>query len=311
MSQQHLTIFYGSPDLYLKVNNSAISCFILSDNRQAFRLRDFQKALGYDGKSESWLPELLKGISKFSAVPEKLVSALEHPVTVLYNHPNGTQHAIRTIDTLLAQKILNILIDARNDGHLSVGQLKFAKAAAFLHGYFSDNNLTSAIEEACGLNFEKAAAKTRLQHCLMAKHSTPVFEWARVLPDAFFELLEKMYGLQWKAIYSDPEMGAKATNDLVFSRLPLELVRILAAAKPKRSYKGSQNLQQAELAQYLGSLQQLAETAGYHRNIFMQLLNRTHPKNNDWAVKDSDFPMLQSTETTVSEFNAFLKKGII
>ncbi|GEP49854.1 hypothetical protein FNO01nite_05260 [Flavobacterium noncentrifugens] len=274
-------------------------------------MRDFQKALGYDGKSESWLLELLKGISKFSAVPEALFSALDHPETVLYNHPNGAQLSIRTIEIPSVQKILDILINARNDGHLSVGQLKFAKSAALLHNYFSNNDLQAAIEEASGFNFEKAAARTRLHQRLMAKHPNAAFEWARVLPDAFFELLGKLYGLHWNQIRTEPEMGAKTTNDLVFSRLPEDIIRILAATKPKRSYKGSQNLQQSELVQYLSSLQQLAETAGYHRNIFMQLLNRTHPKNNHWPVKDTDFSTLQAIETTTSEFNILLKKGIV
>jgi len=311
MPQPHPTILYGSPDLHLKINNAAVSCFILSDNRQAFRMRDFQKALGYDGKSESWLLELLKGISKFSAVPEALVSALENPVTVSYHHPNGTQLPIRILETPLAQKTVKLIVNARNNGHLSIGQLKFAKAAVLLQDYFSKNTLSEAIEEASGFNFEKTAAKTRLHQCLMAKHPNAAFEWARVLPDAFFELLGKLYGLHWNQIRTGPEMGAKATNDLVFSRLPEALAQILAATKPKRSYKGSQNLQQPELLQYLGSLQQLAETAGYHRNIFLQLLNRTHPKNNEWPVKDTDFSTQQPTAITVSEFNAFLKKGIV
>lgn len=311
MPQPHPAILYGSPDLYLKINNAAVSCFILSDSRQVFRIRDFQKALGYDGKSESWLLELLKGISKFSAVPEALVSALENPLTVSYHHPNGTQLPIRTLETPLAQKTLELLVNARSNGHLSVGQLKFAKAAVPLQEYFSNNNLVAAIEEASGFNFEKAAVKTRLHQCLMAKHPNAAFEWARVLPDAFFELLEKLHGLHWNQIRTEPEMGAKTANDLVFSRLPEDIIRILAATKPKRSYKGNQNLQQPELAQYLDSLQQLAETAGYHRNIFMQLLNRTHPKNNHWPVKDTDFSTQQATETTISEFNAFLKKGIV
>jgi len=90
MSSTPLKIAYGSTELPIKLGDSSVSCFILSNNQYVLPISSVQKLLGYDGKSETWLLNILNNISKFTKISKDLLQAYEDPVKVTMNSTKKT-----------------------------------------------------------------------------------------------------------------------------------------------------------------------------------------------------------------------------
>ena len=305
-----ISIIYGAPDLYLKIGIPQIAGFILSDGSYALRIRDIQKALGFDAKSENRLPELLQSISRFVTVSPALHAALEHPVSLPYATIDGNATILSVIDADLALLLLETIVEARKDGYLNIGQLKTAKAAAQLLEIFRKKNIYRLIDEGSGFDFYKTKARMRIQELLNRKYNYSGFEWVKMLPDGYFNTIFAIYESNWKNAAENAENIVLVVNDTIFSRLENIDIKALASEKPKRQYKSTniKNNLYAALEKHLNDLQQLAATAGNNRNIFAQLLNRTRPKNSSWPLKDSDFQR-QQNNVALSGFNSILKKA--
>lgn len=301
-------IAFGAPQLHFKIANTAVAGYILTSKMVVVSLRDVQKAFGFDLKSENRLAELLQHISRFTAVPTTLLDALEYPITVFYEPEKWN---IKALNVECIADLLQTIITAKNNGFLNINQLKAAKIAVQWQDYLQQNNLKDLIAESSGFNFQKNAAKKKLQAQLLEMYAHTALNWTVVLPDAFFQMLNDLYGFEWVAACANPNETAKIINDLVFSRLDPILIGQLSDQQPKRSYKSKtpKNQEHPALQAYLDSLQQLATAAGNHPNIFKRLLNATHPKNQDWPVKDADFIDVNPAAANLSSFNSALLKS--
>ena len=71
MKTSPLKIAYGSNGLPLKISNLELPCYILSDKQRVLSISGIQKFLGYEGKSETWLLNILNAISKFEKIPKE------------------------------------------------------------------------------------------------------------------------------------------------------------------------------------------------------------------------------------------------
>lgn len=306
-----VSILYGAENLPLKIGVIELSCFILTDQRIAFSKNGLQRALGYDGKSEDWLLDLLSSINKFYPIPGALFEAYENPILFEIARPDGsivTAWGISPQDLLLT---CHTIQNARNDGYLNVGQLKHAKAATAIIDYFDANELSEAVAQATGLNFVKESGKTYLQEYLLSSIDDAAYRWVESLRDAFFEKIFELHDMSWKDLRNQPRNVALILQEVVFSRLTDHVTDALRNSKPKRAYKrkgyNAQNNEHPELSVYITEVLSLLKAAADNWTIFIQLLNRIYPKNQPVEL---NLPDLKPVAQVSGLLNVNLKKAV-
>src|SRR4051812_45183569 len=112
------TVLFGSDKTSLKLTGRTIPCFILDTREYVLSKKAIGKALGYDGKSERWLTELLRDIVKFRNLPEELSGDQN---TILFEIPSaaGVTQTHKGISVLKFLEMCRFLVDAKKDGHLN------------------------------------------------------------------------------------------------------------------------------------------------------------------------------------------------
>jgi|GEM_PF-1111955 len=304
-------VAYGSEKLPLRIGTIELQCFILTGQQAVFSQNGLQKALGYDGKSEDWLFDLLSSINKFYAVSGDLFEAYENPVWFEIRRMDGSVNVAKGMLPKTLLETCQTIVDAKNDGYLNIGQLKHAKVAAALLQYFSKNDPGQAIAEASGLNFTKESGKTYLQEYILQSIDDAMYQWVPALRDAFWEKLFEMQGWDWTDLRENPKQVANLLQEMIFSRLSEHLCEVLRIQKPKRTYKRkgykSQDNEHPELSLYISEVLSLLKAAAYNWTIFIQLLNRISPKTN---TNDLNLPEISQATETTGALDLNLKKAV-
>lgn len=303
---------YGNESLPLRIGPIELSCYILANGNAVFSKNSLQKALGYDGKSEDWLYDFLGNINKFYPIPGVLFEAYEQPIPVEIRRADGTSSIIAAIIPETLEMTCLTIANAKNDGYLSVGQLKHAKAAEILINYALENNLHRDIGQATGFVFLKETGKKYLQQVLAPDNPDAAYQWVKTLPDAFFEKILAVKGLSWKDLRENPYEVSKILHEVVFSRLPEDLLGKLRTETPKRSYKSKNkpnDSEHPELKTYTAEVLSLLKAAADNWTIFLQLLNRIHPKN---ALAELEWTTVtQKPAVNLSMLDTHLQKGVL
>lgn len=303
-------IAFGSEQLPLRIGNIELPCFIL-DNRQAiFAKNGFQKALGYDGKSEDWLFDFLSSINKFYPIPGELFASYEKPILFEVSSKEGAI-IMSGIPTYILLMTCQTIINAKSDGYLSVGQLKHAKAAQTIAQYASLHNLNEAVAQASGFDFAKESGKEFLQQFLVKSTNDNAYHWVKTFRDSFYDMLLVLNGFSWTDLRAKPEEISSLLHEIVFSRISDNLLAELRENQPKRSYrrkgKNSDN-EHPVLKDYIAETLSLAKAAADNWTIFIQLLNRIHPKKNRVEPKLAIMPAKTIPDTDL--LSSLIKKGL-
>jgi hypothetical protein len=304
-------VAYGTESQSLRIGTLELPCFILNDKREVFSINGLQKALGYDGKSEDWLFDLLSSINKFYPVPGQLFEAYENPVLFEIRRVDGTNFIGKGIPPEVLISTCQTIQNAKNDGYLNLSQLKHAKAAAIIAHYFSEHDIQQAIAQATGLNFIKESGKAYLQEYLLKNIDDAMYQWVEALRDAFWEKMLGIQGMDWTDLRDQPKNAADMVQEVVFSRLTDHLSNIMRTNKPKRTYRRKgykvQDIEHAELGIYISEVLSLLKAANDNWTIFIQLLNRIYPKNNSADLK---LPEIKEITETSGVLDQNLKKAV-
>jgi hypothetical protein len=295
-------IIFGSDTRPLKIDSADLPCFILDNLDGVFSLSGIQKALGYDGKSENWLKDLLNHIHRFIPIDQLLETLDNAPV---FEIPSFSQRNVG-ISPEWFMDICQTIARAKKEGFLNLNQLKYAKSAEILVGQLNGKNLRLAIEETTGFRFYKENAIDQFSQFLVKTLEDSAFEWTRTIPEAFFLRIFELHGYDWPDLQKNPKLVGKILYDIIFSRIPNDLLEELRNAKPKRSYHRKGHLPQdnlhPKLREYLSNVLALIKAAGDNWNIFLQLLNRSYPKNTAFTTK---FPSILATSPKNEDLSAF------
>lgn len=306
-------IIYGSENLPLKLGQAFVQCYWLENKTPVLVKKSIQKALGYEGKSEEWLLDLFGSINKFYPIPGALFDAYENPILFENTSGSGETNLLKGISPEMFLLTCQTIVNAKNDGYLSVQQLKHARAAANLLDAINDSDLSGLIETATGFTFVKETGKDYLRNYFTNHTADELWQWSNALPDDFFEMLFDLYELDWADLRKHPKKTGNALHELVFSRLNDSLAAILRTQKPKRSYrkkkKDTQNNLVPGLSAYLAEVISLHKAAAGNRSIFFQLLNRMHPQ------REAELKLAPTVDdllgpAILSEWEQTLKKGL-
>ena len=292
MAQNLNKVIFGSPQLPLKLGSAELCCYILENKEQVITKSSFQKALGYDGKSEEWLLDFLSSLNKFYPISGDLLAAYENPI--LFERNTDTQPPLinKGISSEIILDTCKALTSAKKDGYLNLSQLKFAKSAEHLERFLLQHPLNALIDDATGFTFFKENAMLHLQQILRNRYSDKAFDWTRTIPEDFLEKLFEIHHFSWTDLRANPESIANILLEIVFFRIPQELLDLLQNTAPKRTYKrknGALHATHVDLKAYLVEIMALLNASNNNWNIFLQLLNRTYPKRNSLATHSVTF----------------------
>ncbi|WP_298221442.1 P63C domain-containing protein [Flavobacterium sp.] len=311
MSSTALKIAYGSTHLPLKLGESSVSCFILSNNQYVLPISSVQKLLGYDGKSETWLLNIMNNISKFTKISKDLLQAYEDPIKVVMNSTKKTPQIIALIDSTIFLETCKTFVDAKNDGLLGVHLIKISKTAEKILKNTTHQNINMLIAVATGYETHKEQVKSLLIKYLQTELNDDAVLWIKTFPDAFFKTLFEIHEHHWNDMKTRPDFIGKVLYDLIFSRISSALLVELREHPPKRSYtrKGyaPQDNEHPELKKHLEELMTLLETSGNDWFIFLQLVQRSFPIKNHYT-NTLKFEKPTKNKPLLSSFNKQLRK---
>lgn len=297
---------FGLEKFPLKIGNIAIPCFILENKKQIVLKSAVSKALGYDGKSETWLAELLGHINRFFPV-EELIEQYTAAIAFELKQPGQPSRSEHGIGPITFLNVCSALQRAKNEGYLNAGQVKYSKYADKILLELNLSNFEFLIDEATGFNFYKAQAIDQLQRFYIQQFDDGAFLWLSTFPESFFAKLFEIHQTDWTSLKNQPQQVGKIIHEIIFSRIPDETLQVLRNTKPKRSYRRKDNSKRETihpfLKEYLSNVSALIKAAGDSWNIFLQLLHRSFPKNKSIGK----FPLL-SEQIQDRELSSFNKK---
>ncbi|RZJ68028.1 MAG: hypothetical protein EOO50_02780 [Flavobacterium sp.] len=275
-----LTVFTGSYNKRLSGKVNGLQPFILSDKSIIVTKKSVNRFFGHTGKSD-WLNEYMQGFSRYGLGATGLLDKLSNPVLFKTEKKSGfpTIEEGYELKTLIAT--CEFLLFARQEGFLSVIELKIAKIA---ENILSDNNqspFAHQIAELTGFNLLKWKAQQKIFETLQEKQKEKAHIWVSALSDEFWDFLSEQLNVDWKKIINNPIPSAKFTHDWIFSRLPENTMEFMRAESPKRIYrskKGPQNNQNPGLSSFVNQLVGFYGVCDQNLSILDQLLSKSHPK---------------------------------
>ena len=246
-------------------------------------------------------------------MPTEILMNWEHPVNLLLETSKPPLQIHEGVDPRLFVEVCKVITQAAQEGYLNVNQLKYSKAATHILSYFSDKDIDAMICEVTGYNFYKRNAKEHLQQFLTVHLNDESLQWIKTFPDSFFEMLLAMHQSEWTSLREAPQVFGTILFDVVFERISEELLTKLRTQKPKRDYrtlkKDRQDNQHPDLKRHLAVISALIESAKGNRNMFVLLLNKTHPKQYNFTTKLPAFSENDPNKVMpLSVFNTALQK---
>ncbi|MBS1535500.1 MAG: hypothetical protein JST78_10505 [Bacteroidetes bacterium] len=304
-------IQFGSFQSPIKVDGlQPIHCFITKNKKRVVEIHSLQKALGYEGKSELWLLNLLISLSKFKEIPEHLLQAYNHPKNIEIKKHGAEGRQIQVVSHKIMSQTFEILMSAKIEGLLNASQIKYGKNAEVFVKQTHGQSIKKIINEVSGLNHFRKRNKLLIQNKLLEKKEEPMFYWISHLPNSFFEKVMKLERQTWENIESKTEIIIHLFYKIFSTHLPNDIRELSLNKKPKRIYqkKFTQPKNQIfeALNDYLEQILVLIKQSAGDRFIFDQLLHRSYPPTTNEVYLDTKAD--KKSEIILSDFNQILKK---
>lgn len=300
-------IRFGHKNSPLKIGSHLLTCYVLEDHKKVLTINSIQKALGYEGKSENWVVEFINKLNTFIPIDTYLSSAFDNTIIIkIWDKKKSFENAIEYpyfID------LCKIIMTAKEGGYLNLAELKYAKTAHQLLNTVEHSNIEELIDTTTGFKRFKTITLESLVAILKKQENDPAYEWIKTIPVQFTENILEMNQLLWEDISKNPHVLWELLNDLLFSRIDTDLWDSLRTIKPKRIYtrkdNKKQNIEHPKLKEYILIINSLIKASGNNWNIFIQLLNKTYPKQKN----SSKIVLIEEIENKViyPDFNEKLK----
>ncbi len=283
----------------LQLGDTQVVCGIIYDDTQILTLASSSKALGYDGRSISWLHDFIFHLSRFVPVSMDVLEELSEPDSI-----DLRGQSVPVIPTTIFLSACHIILAANEAGYLYASELKYAKRARSIMDQLNDVSIAEKITDASGFTTFKEAAKLSIG-TLIDQMGIKVGHWVPTLPEAYFTGIMDVKGWKWAGIRANLAEFATICSDTVFARLPSENLEKLIDQKPRKRYrKGDrpaayvpdENLQEAAV-----KIMTLMEATNYDWNSFSLLLSRQLPI----ITPDMSLPATQRSSTDQARLNFF------
>lgn len=289
---------YSADKTPLMLGNIAIPCYVLNNGMRVFSGRGIQRAIGAKGKqSGQWLQRFINKDDIMMNLSAETYDKFKTPITFRRPFVSGSQSASYGYEATLLVDLCTAIIDAYNGRADSVEKELYLAANIILKAV-AKTGIIALVDEATGYNKEKSRAKDELQKFLASFINQEAGTWVKTFNDTFFEDIYKMRNWTWEQTYKRPSFVGKIINDIVYERIAPAVLKELKALNPKqedgtRRYRFHQfltsDIGRPALKQHLAILHSFAAAADYKWGRFMQLLDKSHPKQYQELTLFDDF----------------------
>lgn len=303
---------FGSEAQKLKIGNVAFSCYLLDNGQRVLLKNSIPKVFGYEGKSENWLFEFLLHINRLTPVEPVILEALGKDI--VFHVKSGENFSKKMgISPNLFLEACRTIVKANLDGFLYMSEHRFAKAAENILKEIADADIEQLIDYATGYELYKQNHKDALaRHMVANGHAFGV--WVKSFSDSFFRNVFLYKGWGWKNLNTDADAFAAYLNDIVFSRIPDDLLAKLERSKPKMQYRKKNTperyIEHPDLLAYLQTVSGLLKALENNESVFEQLLSRTYPQVRNIGGTSVKKDVGQNADAPFNMFNDSIQKAL-
>lgn len=299
VAERLLKATYGSSDHPLKIGDIEIPCFVLEDGRRVLSQRGLISSLGMKGggsgssKGADRLTVFVTGKGLEPFISKDLRVATENPIK--FRNTSGT--VTHGYEAQILSDICDAVLAARQAGALQKQQLHIAEKCEMLMRGFARVGIIALVDEATG--YEKYRDKDELQRFLALYLSEERLSWAKMFPDEYYKQLFRLRGWNYSPLsVKRPKLVGKLTNELVYQKLPanvLEELRTLNPVKNKKTWRRgaahfqhlSQEIGQVDLRDHLLQLIAIMRVSKTWEQ-FMRNFKEAFPTEGDQLELDLD-----------------------
>lgn len=274
----------------LTLGSAQIPCAVLEDKTRILRERSIARAFKIRGGGAHWkrkkspesgalLPEYVSAKNLTPFIDDDIKEKLLNPITYFDKKGNQWQGT----PAILLPEICDIWLKARENGALSLTQLKTAREAEIVLKGFAHVGIIALVDEATGYQDERV--KDALQKILAKYVSEEAKPWVLTFDIDFYKLIFSLN--KWPfdpTTVKRPSVIGHWTNDIYDRLAPGIREELHKVVKRTKDGRPSERLHQhikleahPELVAYLTAVKALMRAAPDWRS-FQRLLQRAYPK---------------------------------
>jgi hypothetical protein len=212
---------FGDPNRPLRILETAMPCYVLSDGTRVLTQFGFLQAIGRSPRPAGGTG----GLAGFDKLPSFLgASNLKPLITddliassapIHFRLPTGGR-AVGYRAELLPQ-VCNVYLAGRDQGLLIGRQKDMAARADMLVRGLAETGIVALVDEATG--YQQVRSRDALQAFLDRFLRKELAAWVKTFPDEFFYELFRLKKWQWKGTSKRPGVVGTYINDLIYDRL--------------------------------------------------------------------------------------------
>lgn len=282
---------FGSADRPLRILDSEIPCYVLSDGTRVLTQEGFLTALGRAKKAKGGtgasagvdnLPAFLTANNLKPLISDDILGSTG---SVEFRLPTGGRAFGFRAELL--PKVCNVYLKARDQGLLLPSQVRLAQKADMLVRGLAETGIVALVDEATG--YQQVRARDALQAYLDRFLRKELAAWVKTFPDEFFQELFRLKRWQWKGTSRRPGVVGHYINDLVYERLGPGVLAELERRNPSDD-KGQRKAKHHQwLTEEIGNpalAQHLYALIGFMRSednweAFKARFHRAYPKKGE------------------------------
>jgi hypothetical protein len=222
----------GSEDRPLRIGNTEIPAYVLSDETRVLSQRGLQTGIGMSISGGSFgeqrMAGFIEGLSQKGVEIKDLASRIRNPIR--FKLPGGGR-SFGFEATILAD-ICDAVLAGREKGALHHQQEHIADRCEILMRRFARVGIIALVDEVTGWQyFRKKRDLSQILEAFIAKELQP---WVKTFPDEYYAELFRLRGLEYpKDSVRRPQYFGILTNDIVYKRLAPGVLAELKKVIPK------------------------------------------------------------------------------
>lgn len=285
---------YGSDERPLRILDTEIPCYVLSDGTRVLTQHGFLSAIGRSttpkgGTGVQSLGDGLDNLPTFLAAwnLKPLISKqiIESTKPVKFRLPGGGIGYGFRAEAL--PQVCNVYLEAQDTGVLLRSQKHIADKANMLVRGLAETGIVALVDEATG--YQEVRARDALQAYLERFIRKELAVWVKTFPDDFFRELYRLKKWPWSGSSRRPGVVGNYIKDLIYERLGPGVLAELERKNPSDG-KGQRKAKHHQwLTAEIGNpalAQHMYALIGFMRaeddwETFKQRFSRAYPKKGD------------------------------
>jgi len=293
----------GSSDRPLRIGDTEIECYVLSDDTRVITRGSFLTAFGRSrtSRSVSDAPPIMQGKA---LQPYITPEVWDRAIAVPFRTPRGVR--AHGYNAELLPDICEIFLQARADGALPANQAAIAQQAEILMRGLARVGIIALVDEATG--YQEIRTRDALAQILDAFVAKELQPYLSTFPPEFYIEMFRLRGIEegQYEVNKRPAYFGHLTNDVVYSRIAPGVLEELKSVqergttgrpKHKLFQRLTSNTGYPKLREHLGSVVTLMRLSD-DWDEFKAHLDRLHPQwNKDIQIEGLDLARSASRPT--------------